>query len=265
MNKIKKNYFVIINYIEYLYKFLIHIAMNLSNLETLKQNFSGEIITSENESYSALRNTFAHEGSPKIILRPRNSEDVSLAIKFARDNSLLLSIKSGGHGGAGFGTNKDGLVIDLSLLNQIEILDQKEGLVKIGSGARWGDVASVLEESKLGISSGDTKSVGVGGLTLGGGIGWMVRKYGLALDSLVAAEIVVADGRILRVSELENSDLFWAIRCGGGNFGVVTYFEFIAHPITRFFTDTFMYPPENISGGRDVVSPQRHTTITRRP
>ena len=143
---------------------------------------------------------------------------------------------------AGFGTNDGGVVIDLSGLATVEIIDQERHLVRIGGGATWGQVAAALAPHGLAISSGDTKSVGVGGLTLTGGIGWKVRKYGLALDNVVAAEVVTANGEVVRASAEENPELFWAIRGGGGNFGIVTAFEFVAHPTTDVFYGKIAFP-----------------------
>jgi FAD/FMN-containing dehydrogenase len=126
-------------------------------------------------------------------------------------------VRSGGHGLSGLATNDGGLVLDLAHFNAVEVLDAAQGRVRIGAGATWGDAANALGEHGLAISSGDTKTVGVGGLTLGGGVGWMVRKYGLTIDNLEAAEIITANGETLHVSANEHPDLFWAIRGGGGN------------------------------------------------
>jgi FAD/FMN-containing dehydrogenase len=153
----------------------------------------------------------------------------------------LLSVRGGGHGFAGFGTNDGGVVIDLSQLAGVEIIDSERHLVRIGGGATWGQVAAALTPHGLAISSGDTKSVGVGGLTLTGGIGWKVRKYGLALDNVAAAEVVTASGEVVRASAGENPELFWAIRGGGGNFGIVTAFDFAAHPTTDVFYGTIAF------------------------
>ena len=133
-------------------------------------------------------------------------------------------------------------MIDLSGLASVEVIDKERHLVRIGGGATWGQVAAALAPHGLAISSGDTKSVGVGGLTLTGGIGWKVRKYGLALDNVVAAEVVTADGEVVRASAEENPELFWAIRGGGGNFGIVTAFEFVAHPTTDVFFGKIAFP-----------------------
>jgi FAD/FMN-containing dehydrogenase len=151
-------------------------------------------------------------------------------------------VRGGGHSFAGFGTNDDGVVIDLGRLANVEVIDKERHLVRIGGGATWGQVAAALAPHGLAISSGDTRSVGVGGLTLTGGIGWKVRKYGLALDNVVTAEVVTAGGEVVRASAEENPELFWAIRGGGGNFGIVTAFEFAAHPTTDVFHGRIAFP-----------------------
>jgi FAD binding domain len=133
-------------------------------------------------------------------------------------------------------------VIDLSRLADVEIIDKERHLVRIGGGATWGQVAAALAPHGLAISSGDTKSVGVGGLTLTGGIGWKVRKYGLALDNVVAAEVITAGGEVVNASAAQHPELFWAIRGGGGNFGIVTAFDFAAHPTTDVFYGTITFP-----------------------
>jgi FAD/FMN-containing dehydrogenase len=169
-------------------------------------------------------------GSPAVIVRAQSVEDIVTALRLAREQRLPVSVRSGGHLLTGQATNDGGLVVDLARFNTVTLLDAEQRLVRIGAGAHWGEVATALAEHNLAISSGDTRQVGVGGLTLGGGIGWMVRTHGLTIDSLRAAELVTADGRILRVSADEYPDLFWAIRGGGGNFGVVTSFDFAAQP-----------------------------------
>jgi FAD/FMN-containing dehydrogenase len=205
--------------------------MNQQVRDELQNVITGEVILPASPGYDELRNVFNQNGSPSVIVRCQTNEDVSAAIRYARDNQLKLSIRSGGHASSGLSTNDGGVVIDLSQLNAVEVLDAKQHLVRVGAGAHWGDSAKAMNEYGLVISSGDTTSVGVGGLTLGGGIGWLVRKYGLTIDHLQAAEIVTADGETLRVSEQEHPDLFWAIRGGGGNFGVVTSFDFRAQPL----------------------------------
>lgn len=215
--------------------------MDTSSLENLKLEFAGSIILPSDDEYKTAANIIAAPGTPQLIVRPQNTKDVLVAIKFATTNKLVVSVRSGGHSMAGFSTNTDGVVIDLSLLHTIDIIDSDAHIVRIGPGATWEKVASELQKDNLAISSGDTKSVGVGGLTLGGGIGWMVRKYGLSIDSLVGAQVATASGQLINVSQKENADLFWAIRGGGGNFGIVTHFDFVAHEIGNVYAGPILF------------------------
>jgi FAD/FMN-containing dehydrogenase len=208
------------------------------------------------DGYAEAATTYLRTGRPALIIQPRTVDDVAAAIQYAVDNGLLLSVKSGGHSVLAFGTNDDGVVIDLSGFNSIDVLDEVAGHVRIGTGAVWGDVATTLAKHGLSLTSGDTKSVGVGGLTLGGGVGWMVRNHGLTIDSLLAADIVTVRGQALRLSATENPDLFWAIRGGGGNFGVATHLEFMAQRVTTVHAGTITYSvdgvPALLSGWRDA-------------
>jgi FAD/FMN-containing dehydrogenase len=201
-------------------------------------NFGGDIIEPGAADYESARRSVLAVGSPAYVLRPATVGDVQAAVRFAASAGRPLSVRGGGHGFPGFATNDGGVVIDLSRLSSVEILHR----VRVGGGATWGAVADALAPHGLAISSGDTRSVGVGGLTLTGGIGWKVRKYGLALDSLVGAEVVTADGSVVRADPGENPELFWALRGGGGNFGVVTAFEFAAQPTTDVFHGKISFP-----------------------
>ncbi|GAA2079517.1 FAD-binding oxidoreductase [Pseudolysinimonas kribbensis] len=213
-----------------------------SHLDTLAGDFLGEIIEPDAPAYESARRTVLTSGSPAYVLRPANVADVQAAVRFATQAALPLSVRGGGHSFAGFGTNEGGVVIELGGLAEVRLLDRERNIVRIGGGATWGQVAAHLAPLGLAISSGDTKSVGVGGLTLSGGIGWKVRRYGLALDSVIAAEVVVADGGLVRASADENPDLFWAIRGGGGNFGIVVAFDFVAHRTTDVFSGAISFP-----------------------
>lgn len=203
----------------------------------------GDVIEPGSAEYESVRSSVLASGSPAYVLRPKSTRDVQIAVRFAADAGLLLAVRGGGHSFSGFGTNDSGVVIDLGHLASVEIIDKERHLVRIGGGATWGQVSAALAPHGLAISSGDTKSVGVGGLTLTGGIGWKVRKYGLALDNVVAAELVTAGGEIVHASADENPELFWAIRGGGGNFGIVTAFQFVAHPTTDVFFGRIAFPP----------------------
>ncbi|MEU4231652.1 FAD-binding oxidoreductase [Nonomuraea sp. NPDC026600] len=213
-----------------------------SALDTLRRDFGGDIIEPGGAEYESASRSLLAVGSPACVLRPKSAGDVRAGVRFAVGTGLSLSVRGGGHSFPGFGTNDGGVVIDLVKLANVEIIDKERHLVRIGGGATWGQVAAVLAPHGLAISSGDTKSVGVGGLTLTGGIGWKVRKYGLALDSVVAVEVVTADGEVVRASAEVNPELFWAIRGGGGNFGIVTAFEFAAHPTTDVFYGKIVFP-----------------------
>lgn len=218
-----------------------------SALETLRSDFGGDIIEPGGAEYEAASRSVLASGSPVVVLRPKSVADVQAGIRFAAGAGLQLSVRGGGHAFAGFGTNDGGVVIDLSGISGVEVIDKERHLVRIGGGAVWGQVASTLAADNLAISSGDTKSVGVGGLTLTGGIGWKVRKYGLALDNVVAVELVTADAEIVRASQEENPELFWAVRGGGGNFGIVTAFEFAAHPTTDVFFGKIAFPAAELA------------------
>jgi FAD/FMN-containing dehydrogenase len=215
-----------------------------SALEILRRDFGGTVIEPGGAEYDSAARSVVASGSPAYVLRPESVADVRAAVRFAAAARLVLSVRGGGHGFAGFGTNDGGVVIDLGRLANVEVVDKERHLVRIGGGATWGEVATALAPHGLAISSGDTRSVGVGGLTLSGGIGWKVRKHGLALDNLVAAELVTAGGEVVRASAGEDPELFWAIRGGGGNFGIVTAFEFAAHPTTDVFHGRITFPPQ---------------------
>ena len=213
-----------------------------TTLATLSRDFSGDIIEPGHPEYAAKADTLLATGSPAVILRPSSVGGVQAAVKYAAVSGLPLAVRGGGHSFSGFGTNDGGIVIDLGALAEVEVVAGGWHVVRVGGGATWGRVAAALAPHGLAISSGDTKGVGVGGLTLSGGIGWKVRKHGLALDSLVRVEVVTADGSVVTADEDENPDLFWAVRGGGGNFGIVTAFEFAAHPTTDVFHGRISFP-----------------------
>ena len=211
-------------------------------LETLRRDFAGDIIVPGGAGYEAASRTRLVAGSPAAVLRPRTVGDVQAAVRFAAGAGVPLAVRGGGHSFPGFGTNDGGTVIDLGAFADVELVDEDRRLVRVGGGATWGRVADVLAPHGLAISSGDTRSVGVGGLTLSGGIGWMVRKHGLTLDNLVAVELVTADGSVVTASAQEHPELFWAVRGGGGNLGIVTAFELVAHPTTEIFFGKITFP-----------------------
>ena len=220
---------------------------------TLVAGFAGEIVQPESPGYADAATSYGVLGSPALVLRPTTTADVAAAILHARSENLVISVRSGGH--SMFGTNDGGVVIDLSGIRNVEFLENDR--VRVGSGAVWGDVANSLSPRGLAVSSGDTYSVGVGGLTLGGGVGWMVRQHGLAIDSLVEAEVVLASGDVVTTNAEVEPDLFWALRGGGGNFGVVTRFTFQAHRLAGVVFGSIVVEPSSLEhtlrGWRDVM------------
>jgi FAD/FMN-containing dehydrogenase len=216
-------------------------------MSAVVEGFAGQVVGPEDEGYDVASRTVLVAGTPAYVLTPVSVEDVRKAVGYAASSGLSLAVRGGGHAFPGFGTNDGGVVIDLVNLAGIELVDKDKHVVRIGGGATWGQVAAALAPHNLAISSGDTKSVGVGGLTLSGGIGWKVRKYGLALDNLLAVELVTAAGDVVRASADENPELFWAVRGGGGNFGVVTAFEFAAHPTTDVHFGKIAFPATEIA------------------
>src|SRR5579864_4204837 len=180
---------------------------------------------------------------PGLIARAAKVGDVARAIAFARAHELALAIRGGGHNGAGLGTVDDGVVIDVSPLKDIQV-DPAARTVRVGGGCTWGEVDRATGQHGLATPSGIISTTGVGGLTLGGGLGHLTRKCGLTIDNLLEAEVVLASGETVRASADENPDLFWAIRGGGGNFGVVTSFVFRLHEVGTIFGGPTFWPVE---------------------
>lgn len=195
--------------------------------DSVPASLTDAVIEPGDVHYGRVKSTYIRGGSPGIVFQVKNTDQVVEALAFARlYPHLPLGIRSGGHGISGRSTNRGGIVIDLSRLNRIEVLDETTRRVRIEPGARWMDVAAALAPYGWALSSGDYGGVGVGGLATAGGVGWLVREHGLTIDHLRAAEMILADGTQVRVSDEENQDLFWAIRGAGANFGIVTAFEF---------------------------------------
>lgn len=188
---------------------------------------TGEVLTSESSDYDEIRKIWngMFDKKPAIIVRCNSEKDVVEAVKFARKNNMLVAVKSGGHNSAGTGSCDDGLMIDLSLLNKVAV-DPIGKTVRVQGGCLLSDVDAATQEYGLAVPAGIISHTGVGGLTLGGGMGWISRKHGFSIDNLVSARVVTAEGQVIKASQDENPDLFWAIRGGGGNFGIVTEFEF---------------------------------------
>ncbi len=216
-----------------------------ATLEEIKTGLRGELIEPGDEGYDEARKVYNGmiDRHPRLIARCADVADVMAALNFARDNSLTLSIRGGSHSVPGFAVCDDGLVIDLSPMKSVHV-DPVTSTVRAEGGCTWADVDHATHAFGLAVPCGVISSTGVAGLTLGGGTGHLTRKYGLSCDNLISADVVTADGRFLTASADENADLFWALRGGGGNFGVVTSFEFRAHPVTTVLGGLVFYPIE---------------------
>ena len=204
-----------------------------------------EVLRPGDSGYDEATRVFFATGRPALVVRPRDADEVGAALRHAVRHDLAVSVRSGGHSPVGHSTNDGGMVLDLAHLDAIDVLDAGRRLVRIGGGATWGHVTSELEPHGWALTAGDTTSVGVGGLTLGGGIGWLVRRHGLAVDNLVGARVVTAGGRLVTASADEHPELFWALRGGGGNFGVVVDFDFVAQEVTTVHHGTVAYQVDN--------------------
>jgi FAD binding domain-containing protein/berberine-like enzyme len=208
----------------------------------LKANLRGPVIEPTDANYDDARKVYNAmiDKRPRLIARCADVADVIHSVNFARENDLLLAIRSGGHNGGGLGICDDGLVIDLGLIKYARV-DPTAHTVTAGGGCTWGDVDHATHAFGLATPSGIISTTGVGGLTLGGGIGHLTRKCGLTIDNLISADLVLADGSFVKANADENPDLFWAIRGGGGNFGVVTSFTFRLHPVDTVYAGPILY------------------------
>jgi hypothetical protein len=211
--------------------------------EGFRATFRGEIIQPGDSGYERARQIWnaSINKYPGIIARCSGVADVVVAVDFARENDLLVAVRGGGHNVAGRALCDNGMVIDLSGMKGIHV-DAKNHTARVQGGATLGDVDRETHLYGLAVPAGVVSKTGIAGLTLGGGVGWLVRKYGLACDNVLSFEIVTADGKPRVASANENQDLFWALRGGGGNFGVVTSFEFRAHPVSTVLGGMIIYP-----------------------
>ena len=207
--------------------------------------FEGELIGPGDSSYDEARALFNAmiDKRPAVIARCSNPSDVAQVIAFARARDLPLAVRGGGHNGGGLGSVDDGVVADLSLLRSVSV-DAEARTVRVGGGATWAEVDAATSEHGLAVPCGVISTTGVGGLTLGGGMGHLTRGYGLTIDNLLAAQVVLADGEQVTANADENAELFWALRGGGGNFGVVTEFTFQAHPVSDVVGGPTFWPLE---------------------
>ena len=209
-----------------------HTTLGDGSVAELAQALRGELIRPGDAAYDEARAIWngAHDRRPALIVRCAGTADVIRAIEFARSEDLLVAVRGGGHSIPGFSTVDDGIVIDLSPMRGIRV-DPVARTVRAQPGVTWAELDHETQAFGLAVTGGLVSSTGIAGFTLGGGIGWLMRKHGLACDNLVAADVVTADGQLVHASAVENEELFWGLRGGGGNLGVVTSFEFRLHPV----------------------------------
>jgi FAD/FMN-containing dehydrogenase len=210
--------------------------MSNPDIEQLRARVSGAVIAPGDDGYDEARHVYNAmiDRRPAVIVRCGNAADVRAAVDFARENGLALAVRGGGHSVPGFGTVDDGVVADLSGMRAVTV-DPAKRTARAEGGATWGDFNEATAAFGLATTGGIVSTTGVAGLTLGGGIGYLARGFGLSCDNLISAEIVTADGKMVSASEDDHADLFWAIRGGGGNFGVATALEFRLHPVKEIY------------------------------
>jgi FAD/FMN-containing dehydrogenase len=241
-------------------------ATNTLSVPRLRAEFEGRVIGPDDGDYDRARTVFLGgiDRRPAVIIRPANAAEVARVIALARDTGAELAVRSGGHSSAGHGVTEGGIVLDLSDLKALDI-DADGRTAWAQTGLTAGEYSSALGAHGLATGFGDTGSVGIGGITLAGGIGYLVRKFGLTIDSLLAAEVVTADGRVLQVDADNHPDLLWAIRGGGGNFGVATRFQYRLQEVPQVVGGMLMLPanPEVIAAfmAEAEAAPEEMSTI----
>ena len=215
--------------------------------DVLRQQVRGDVIAADDEGYEQARAVYNAmiDKRPVVVTRPVNAGDVIAAVNFARESRLPIAIRGGGHSVPGFGTCDGGVVIDLSRMRSVRVNPAKR-TARAEGGATWGDFNAATYPFGLATTGGIISTTGVSGLTLGGGIGYLARGFGLSLDNLISADVVTADGKFLIASEKENEDLFWAVRGGGGNFGVLTSLEFRLHPVKDIYGGPMFYELKHV-------------------
>jgi FAD/FMN-containing dehydrogenase len=233
--------------------------MNLGTIEKLQEGFRGEVIKPGDPGYDAARKVYNGmiDKHPALIARCTDVADIMSAVRFGRENDLLTAIRGGGHNAAGLGVCDDGLVIDLSRMKNVHV-DPKGKTARVAPGCVWGDVDHATHPFGMATPSGFISTTGVAGLTLGGGVGYLSRRYGLTIDNLLSVDMVLADGKFVTASADENPDLFWAIRGGGGNFGVVTSFLFRLQPVDSVYAGPTFWP---LDQSQDVMKAYREFIV----
>ncbi|HVF12043.1 MAG TPA: FAD-binding oxidoreductase, partial [Actinomycetota bacterium] len=239
-----------------------------SQVAKLKIEFQGEVLRPGDKGYDEGRtvyNGMFQDRKPAAILRCTNTDDVVTAVNFARSSGLLVAVKAGGHSIAGFSAVDGGIVIDLSLMRAVDV-DPDAKTAKAQAGVTWAEFDAATAEHGLATPGGFVSKTGIAGLTLNGGLGLLSRKYGLSCDNLISAKVVTADGEVVHADETENDDLFWGLKGGGGNFGIVTEFVYKLHPVTDVFMVMAMYPADRgaeiLRLYRDIVPTQPEELAT---
>lgn len=225
-------------------------GIDSTTLHSLREQVRGEVVSPDDTGYDKARRLWngRFDRRPGAIAFCRDADDVAAAVRLAREQHLLLAVRSGGHDYAGNSMCEGGLVIDLSGINAVTV-DAASRTARVGAGARWGEVDREVQAHGLACTGGTVSRVGVAGYTLGGGTGWLVRKHGLALDNVTALDVVLANGEIVRASGDENADLFWALRGGSGNVGIVTSFEYRLHELDPLvLAGQILYPLADAAG-----------------
>jgi FAD binding domain/Berberine and berberine like len=231
----------------------------IQSIDQLRASFRGEIIQPTDAAYDSARKVYNGmiDKRPRLIVRCVDVADVIAAVEYGRENKLLVAIRGGGHNGAGLGTCDDGLMIDLSRMRSVRV-DPEARTVRAEGGCVWGDVDHATHAFGMATPSGFISTTGVAGLTLGGGIGYLARRYGLTIDNLLSVDMVLADGSFVTASGDTHPDLFWAVRGGGGNFGVVTSFLFRLHPVKMVYFGPTFWPLEQAA---DVLRAYRRFIV----
>ncbi|HSF14862.1 MAG TPA: FAD-binding oxidoreductase [Vicinamibacteria bacterium] len=217
----------------------------MASIEELRTKVAGDFILPEDPAYDEARKVWngAIDKRPRAIVRCSDVDDVVASVSFARESNWLVAVRGGGHNAAGLAVCDEGLVIDLSTMRSVEV-DPGTRTARAQGGATWSDFDRETSRHGLAATGGAISTTGIGGLTLGGGVGYLMRRYGLACDNLISVEMVTASGRVIKASADKNDDLFWGVRGGGGNFGIVTNFEYQLHPVKAVLGGMLLHPIE---------------------